>query len=181
MEISNYGIRLRRLTADKIELVRNWRNDSKIQQYMEYREYISPEMQTAWFNRINNENNFYFLIIWDEKEIGLINIKDIDYSRGVCEPGIFIYQDEYLDSDVAIRAFLCLNDFMWNTLKLNTAIIHVMHDNYRAIKFNEFLGYKLVEGQDGVRNKVYMLTVEDSLLNSRLNKIRDILNKQRND
>ena len=37
-----YGITLKRLTVDKIELVRNWRNDPKISQYMEFRDYITP-------------------------------------------------------------------------------------------------------------------------------------------
>ncbi len=40
--LENYGVRLKRLTHDKIELLRQWRNDPKIQQYMFYREYITP-------------------------------------------------------------------------------------------------------------------------------------------
>ncbi len=40
--LENYGVRLKQLTHDKIELLRQWRNDPKIQQYMFYREYITP-------------------------------------------------------------------------------------------------------------------------------------------
>ena len=29
---------------------------------MEYKDYITPEMQSAWFRKINNDNNFYFII-----------------------------------------------------------------------------------------------------------------------
>ena len=43
--IEGYGVKLKRLTHDKIELLRQWRNDPKIQQYMIYREEITPEMQ----------------------------------------------------------------------------------------------------------------------------------------
>jgi len=62
MVLSNYDITLVRLTYDQLELVRNWRNDPKISQYMEFRDYITPEMQIKWFNKVNNRNNYYFVI-----------------------------------------------------------------------------------------------------------------------
>ena len=134
MEISGYGVTLRRLTEDKIEMVRNWRNDPKIQQYMEFRDYITPEMQKKWFERINNDNNYYFIIVYKDKEIGLINIRDIDYETKDGEPGIFIYDDEYLNTDVPMRASFCMADFVWNTLKLEKMHIHVLRNNKSKIK-----------------------------------------------
>ena len=118
MEISNYGVTLRRLTEDKIEMIRNWRNDPKIAQYMEYKEYISPEMQKKWFDKINNDNNYYFLIVVDNKEIGLINIRDIDYEKREGEGRIYIYDDEYLNSDISFRSVLLLFDFGFEKLGL---------------------------------------------------------------
>ena len=150
MEISGYGVTLRRLTEDKIEMVRNWRNDPKIQQYMEFRDYITPEMQKKWFERINNDNNYYFIIVYEGKEIGLINIRDIDYETKDGEPGIFIYDDEYLNTDVPMRASFCMADFVWNTLKLEKMHIHVLRNNRRAVTMNKTFGYKLAEGQENV-------------------------------
>ena len=86
MILEGYGVKLYRLTEEKIELLRRWRNDPKIQQYMGYREHITSEMQKAWFERINNDNNYYFIIEYEGKEIGCINIKDIDYVKKTCEP-----------------------------------------------------------------------------------------------
>ena len=75
MEISNFDVSLELLTEDKIEMVRQWRNDPKIQQYMEYRDEITPEMQVKWFKKLNNgKDNFYFIIKYKEEEIGLINV-----------------------------------------------------------------------------------------------------------
>ena len=167
MEISGYGVTLRRLTEDKIEMVRNWRNDPKIQQYMEFRDYITPEMQKKWFESIDNDNNFYFIIIYEGKEIGLINIKNVDYDKMDGEPGIFIYEDEYLNTDVPMRASFCLGDFVWNTLKLKSEYIHVLKSNERAIKNNLFFGFKLLPGQDGVENQKYVLTLETVMLNKK--------------
>ena len=42
IELTNYDVSLRQLTVDKIELVRQWRNDPKIQETMLSRDYITP-------------------------------------------------------------------------------------------------------------------------------------------
>jgi UDP-4-amino-4,6-dideoxy-N-acetyl-beta-L-altrosamine N-acetyltransferase len=157
--VTKYGITLSRLTENKIELIRQWRNDPKIAQYMEFKEYITPEMQVTWFNKINNESNYFFIIEFEEKEIGLINIKEIDEKEG--EAGIFIFDDTYLNSDVSFRASLCLNDFGFETLHLKRMKAHILRTNKRAIQFNKLIGYKIAENQDSILNQLYYLTKED--------------------
>ena len=56
--IKKYGVTLEKLTHQKIEIVRQWRNDPKIDKYMEFHEEITPQMQENWFNRINNDTCF---------------------------------------------------------------------------------------------------------------------------
>lgn len=158
--LEKYGIKLNRLTHDKIELVRRWRNDPKISKFMEFRDEITSEMQERWFSKIDNDNNFYFLIEIDKKEIGLINVKDVDYERGIGEPGIFIWDDKYLNSDISFRAALCLTDFCFEALKLNILIIHVLSDNKRAIEYNEAYGYVRSSGQESEYNQEYTLVYE---------------------
>ncbi len=161
MKLTKYGVTLNRLTEDKIEMIRNWRNDPKIVQYMEYKEYITPEMQTAWFQKINNDNNYYFLIEFNGKEIGLINVRDIDYELREGEGGIYIYDDDCLNSTISFQATMCLYDFCFETLKLERLIAHILKDNKRAIKYNKLLGYELTVGQDEVNNQLYILTAEN--------------------
>lgn len=80
--INDYGVKLIQFTEDKIELVRHWRNSYKIRKYMEYRDYITPEMQKQWFEKISSTtNDFFFLIVVNDVEVGLINIKDIDWQK----------------------------------------------------------------------------------------------------
>lgn len=159
--IEKYGITFRRLTEDKIELVRRWRNDPKISQYMEYREIITPEQQLAWFRRIDNEYNYFFIIEAEGKEIGLINVRDIDYDRGVGEPGIFIWDDGYLDGIYSFKCALTMCDFCFYDLGLSKLIIHVLKDNKRAIKFNIAQGYVISKDQDCQHNQEYTLIPED--------------------
>lgn len=177
-ELHGYGVTLRRLTEDKIELVRRWRNDPKIQQYMDYKEYITPEMQKAWFHRINNEHNFYFIIEYEGKEIGLINIKDVDYEKKTGEPGIFIWDDDYLNSDASMRASCCQGDFIWNELKLDSLYVHILRSNKRAIRMNLHRGFELAPGQENRELQKYVLTRESMLkAQQRRLKIKELLSK----
>lgn len=160
MRISAYNVTLTKLTEDKIELVRQWRNDPKISQYMEYREHISPEMQLNWFRKIDNENNYYFIIEFEGKEVGLANIRDIDYEQKVGEGGIFIYDEGLLNSTVSFQTALCSNDFIFEELKLDRILIHVLKNNKRAILFNKALGYVRIDSDESVENQPYILEKE---------------------
>lgn len=159
--LEGYNIVLRRLTEDKIELVRKWRNDPKISQYMEYRKIISAEEQLKWFRKINNDNNYYFLIITGGMEVGLINIRDIDNEKKTGEPGIFIWNDNFLNSDISFRASALLMDFVFDILELQKLVIHVLSDNKRAISYNKLWGYRLSDNQDGLYNQEYTLDREN--------------------
>jgi len=68
MELSKYGVKLHRLREEDIELVRTWRNSPLIRQYMEFRDEITPEMQKEWFLSINNNENYYFIIEYQQKK-----------------------------------------------------------------------------------------------------------------
>jgi RimJ/RimL family protein N-acetyltransferase len=161
MEITKYGVTLKRLTEDKLEMTRNWRNDPKISQYMEFQDYITPEMQAAWFKKIDNEHNYYFIIEYDNKEIGLTNIRDIDYTKKEGEGGIYIYDDNYLNTTVSYQAILCLMDFVFEDLKLDRMIAHIRQDNKRAIKYNLILGYVKQPDQENILNQLYIVSAED--------------------
>lgn len=164
LTLQGYGVTLHRLTHDKIELVRQWRNDPKISQYMFFKDYITPEMQEAWFQKINNDNNFYFIIEYEGKEIGLINIKDIDCEKKCGETGVFVYDDLYLNSDIAYRAHLLIFDFIYIDIRLQYTFSHITRDNIRAQRFASFLGGTVVlTDEHGVK---YSITADDYLSNT---------------
>lgn len=156
--LEGYGIRLVRLTEDKIELVRHWRNDPKIARYMDYQEYITAEMQRRWFQKINNENNCFFIIWVGDKEIGLINIKNIDYEKGVGESGIFLWDDEFYGKQISYRARLVMLDFAFDVLHLQYIVSHVLSDNLRSQKSILAMGYKLDAHQENNTLQSYTLT-----------------------
>lgn len=159
--IKKYGVVLRRIQPEDLELVRYWRNHSKISQYMSYREQITEEMQIAWYKRINNEQNYYFIVEWQNRNVGLINIKDINQVEKSGEGGVFFWDDECLNSDVPPRASLTLFYLAYEILDLNFIRAHILRSNPRAIRYNKHMGFKLQSGQEAVENQLYLQTRED--------------------
>jgi len=171
MTIENYEVRLTLLTHDKIEMIRQWRNDYKIRQFMEYRELITPEMQESWFSKLNNGvDNFYWIIQYKGEDVGLINIKDVDYNKMTGESGVFIYVDKYLNTDIAYRAHLVMFDYVFNIIGLKYTYSHMLKSNPRAQRFALFLGNYLADGQENIDNQLFILTRENYLNNKNRNR-----------
>lgn len=163
--INDYGVKLVQLTEDKIELVRKWRNSDKIRNYMEYRDHITPEMQKKWFDKISSTtNDFFFLITIEDKEVGLVNIKNVDWYQRVGEWGVFLWDDSYLYIGCSYRAALCLYDFVFKVLHLDRLVAHIINSNKRSIIYHKRLGYTLINDEEiesGQEvNQLYVLTNE---------------------
>ncbi len=145
---------------------------------MDYREYITPSMQTKWFESVNNKFNYYFIIKFENKEVGLINAKNFSYENGFGEGGIFIWDKEYINSFAAVFSTLCLLNFVFFRVKLcELSHARILKDNDRAIHYNQLIGYKLAKGEENNYNQLYELTLEDYIKNgSKLNKAAEMLN-----
>ncbi|MEA3504167.1 MAG: GNAT family N-acetyltransferase, partial [Bacteroidota bacterium] len=162
MKIFKYGITLKRITEDDLELLRTWRNSEHVNRFMEYREHITVGMQKKWFESVNNYNNFYYLIIYKGEKVGVINDKDI--LRGddkVSEAGLFIAEEKYRNTHVPLLASLMMIEISLFILQGKINYIHVLRDNKQAIAYNKSLGYQLCERQDDVENQKYFLTPEN--------------------
>jgi RimJ/RimL family protein N-acetyltransferase len=172
MLISGYGIQLRRLTIEDIELVRQHRNSERIQQYMEYRKEITPEEQLTWFNSINNLNNNYFVIEHQGEKVGLIYGADINWkTKTTGNGGIFIWNSTYWETATPTASSFLLTDTSI-LLGLEKTYIKVLSTNHRAIEFNKSLGYQLLPNQEGVLNQPYELDINN------YKKLREILRKR---
>jgi len=171
--IDKYGIQLIPLTEKEIELVRNWRNDPKVSQYMSFRDHITPEMQKKWFAAISNENNYFFIIKYRGKKIGLVNIKDIDWTNRSGEWGMFIYEDRYLNTPLPYQISLAILEFGFYTLELKMIYSHILKTNARAFRFNRSFGFELQPDQEDIENQLYCLSKEKYGIKSM--KLREII------
>jgi RimJ/RimL family protein N-acetyltransferase len=166
MKLSKYGITLNRLREEDIELIRQWRNSPQINQFMEYRGNITPEMQRDWFRSVNNFDNFYFIIEFEGKKIGMINSSHIEWDTVSSQGGIFLWDEQYYETFVPVWASLCLLETTYFVLGAGRSVIKTLKDNERAKKLNVHLGYELMEGQEEVYNQSYLLTAESFKLHA---------------
>lgn len=160
MSATPIQLRLARLNAADIELVRTWRNDPRVSRYMEFRGTITPEQQKRWFDSINNDSNYYFIVEHGAAKVGLINLRHVDRQAGTGEGGLFFAPDYEAGAIVAFAVVLALYDFAFDTLGLRTTQAHILRDNERAIRYNLALGYELHPGQADVENQLYLLSPE---------------------
>ncbi len=158
MRISKYGITLIRLTEDDLELVRVKRNSAEVSNYMHYREHITPEMQTAWFKSIDNANNFYYIIEYKSKKIGLVNDKNIDWEHKISEGGLFIWDERYVNTIVPLLVSYLVIEIAFYILGWDKSFIKVLKSNRRAVDFNISLGFSMVDDSDDLEYILLMLT-----------------------
>ncbi len=168
MKLIKYGVTLKRLTEEDLELLRNWRNSSKVNQFMEYREYITREMQLEWFKSINNPKNFYYIIIYKGEKIGMINEKGFDRSGNLTtESGLFIAVEKYKNTFVPVFTSLILLEMSIFFLGGKDSYIRILKNNESSILYNKKLGYELCSNQEEVNNQLYVLTVKNFIAKTR--------------
>jgi len=160
MLIRKYGITLRKIRLQDIELVREKRNLEEVKQFMEYREHITTAMQLSWFNSINNFENFYYIIEYQGSPIGLLNDKNMDWVARTSESGLFMWDSEFVNSFVPVLASLVLLDVGFYYLNWNYSYIRVLRNNKQAKEYVSCLGYTICDGQEDIENQKYYLTKE---------------------
>ena len=174
MVIERYGIKLKRLRWEDIEMVRMWRNSDEVRKYMYFREKITIEMQKEWFRFTNNDKNFFFVIYDNDYPVGLTEVKHIE--NGVGDLGIFIADEDVLKSNplLAYKAVISITDFAFERLELDKLKATILPENTRAKRFNESFGFRLI--QAGPKVETYGLSMEDYVRKSQ--KIRSLLDRK---
>ena len=142
MKITRFSVCLQRLEIHQLELLRYWRNNKHISQFMEYREHITEAMQLEWFHKTNNIHNFFFIINYNETNIGLINTSKIDFEKGTADTGLFIWDDNYLNSQIPALASMAMLDVFFKLFELQKVNAKVKNNNLKAINYNAALGFQ---------------------------------------
>jgi RimJ/RimL family protein N-acetyltransferase len=155
-----YGIAFHLVREEDIEMVRNWRNDPVVSNNYAFREYITPEMQKEWFKSVNNINNLYTIIEYQNEKIGVINIKNIDWEARTCEGGIFLPDPKYHNSGLPAIISYITTEIIFRMFEWSEGFAHVLKENTSVQQFVKLLGYELLPGQEEVNNQKYRITRE---------------------
>jgi len=142
-DFQRYGVSLSQFVESDIEMVRQWRNSPKISQQMLDKTYISEKQQQAWYQRlIQDESQQYFLAFFKDQAIGVVSLIKIDRLSGTAEPGMYIYNDDFLNNIVPFCVAFALNDFAFEKLQLTRLFGKIYLTNSASIRFHEASGYQ---------------------------------------
>ena len=158
MKFIKYGVTLSRLKEDEIEMVRQWRNDPVVVANYDFRDHITPEMQQQWFRSISNKNNLYLIIHYQGCDVGVINLKNINWEEHTAETGIFIPYKEYHETPVSAIVSFLTTEFLFTLFNWKVVHAHVLKENKPVQAFVKQLGYELSPGQEEVENQEYFLS-----------------------
>jgi RimJ/RimL family protein N-acetyltransferase len=141
---------------------------------MNFRDYITKEMHLKWFESINTSNNFYYVIQYEGEKIGLVNDKNIDWNEKIAEGGLFIWDKRYINSTIPMKISLLMLELAYTLLGWNKTIVKVRKDNPRALKYNESLGYIVVEHNEN--SDYYTMELEKTRFFENFQKINRLVN-----
>jgi UDP-4-amino-4,6-dideoxy-N-acetyl-beta-L-altrosamine N-acetyltransferase len=144
IQLKGYGISLIQLDENSAQQVRIWRNQDHIRSHMEFQEEISESAQARWFQNLDSQINQYFVIHLDEKPIGLIHLKNIDFKNKIAESGLFIGENKFIGTGISLGASILLLDYAFLKLDLKTIQAKVKNNNSIAQQYNQLLGFKKI-------------------------------------
>jgi len=147
MIIKGFGINLVRLRKEHIETVRKWRNDERINRFMDFREYISESDQKRWFEQLNPETDYYFLIQQHSEFHGLIHFSHIDWQKNVGQSGLFIKTEAFHGTPLPVSASALLLDYFFTHTRLQAVEAKVMLNNLVALHYNQRLGFEHINSE----------------------------------
>ncbi|RLD90108.1 MAG: hypothetical protein DRJ09_05240 [Bacteroidetes bacterium] len=158
MKIEINGLVVERLKEKDIELVRQWRNSDIIRKNMLYQKIITPKEQLAWFQGINNFNNFYFILEYKGRRVGLVNIKDINWDERSGEAGIFMNERDLSALLIPVVGIVAINELLSSVFGIKKLFAKVRKENKAMQRLNALFGYKKVTDID-TSDKEYNLYV----------------------
>lgn len=173
MEISKYKIKLERVNESHLEILRGWRNSDYVNSKMIFNDHITTEMQQKWFESINNNQNYYFIAIYNNENVGVMHVKNIIDNAG--EGGIYLSSADYENTDVVARMVLCFNDFLFDDLNLDYIYSQVKHDNTKAIASSIAQG--CIKNEDKSTDKIVFFILKPENYRKKTIKIKQILNR----
>jgi RimJ/RimL family protein N-acetyltransferase len=138
-----YGVSFLDLQPSDLELLRRWRNHPDIQQFMVFRDAITPEMQLRWYLSIDGDREAYSIVLFRGRRVGLTQLRNIDPVAGSAEGGLIIFRGEDQNGLLTYRAALAGMDWDFLERGLSSLWVTVLKTNSRARRLVRSLGYVL--------------------------------------
>lgn len=155
-EISAYQVSLRPVAEQDLSLLRAWRNSDFVRENMVSTSLITAEQQSAWFKKISHdETQMHWVIEYRGQPIGSTNVKvpvsgETVFTARALEPGLYIGDEKYQGNILAFAPTLAMYDYCFTHFATNSFQAAVKQSNAAALKYNQQLGYEIINQDDFV-------------------------------
>ena len=138
-------ITIRKITEADTDNILKWRNSKHVMDVFIDRNLLTKEIHTNWLNNYVKTGKVAQYIIHDEdddKDVGSVYLKDIDYKNKKAEFGIFIGDENSIGKGIGVQAAKQLLDIGFNELGLNKIFARILQYNQASYKMFMKLGFK---------------------------------------
>lgn len=141
--------KLRNIHKEDLQKLLNWRNQKFIRDVMFNDSLISWEQHVEWYeNLLKSNNKISKIFSFNGKDLGVLNINNIDKESESCEWGFYIGEKSAPKGAGLLLGFTSLQ-FIFTTLKMRKLSAEVLESNKISRNFHEKLGFQL----DGILRK----------------------------
>ena len=153
-----YGVRIRPMTHEDIELLRTWRNNTQNSQYLRKIPHITAEMQEKWYSSyLEDKNIIMFMIDIDDptpKTVGSISLYHLDGEDSLELGKVLIGDADSHNKSIGTRAVIAATSVAIEQLSKNKVYLHVNKKNFAAVKTYKRAGF--VVGESFSEDEVVM-------------------------
>lgn len=127
-------------------LLRVWRNDPFISKSMISCDFITEEQHSMWVDSVlKGQSSKVSVVFCDDKPIGMVSIRDIDFVQGYGEWGLYIGERDYIGRGLGSSMVQHIIDWGFSDLGLRRLYTSVLSTNERALAMYIRHGFR-VEG-----------------------------------
>lgn len=135
-------VSIRPITYDDTEKIIKWRNSESVNKRFIYRGMFTKESHENWMKTMVETGIVdQFIIVYDQKDVGSVYLRDIDTDKGEAEYGIFIGEESARGCGVGTSAAELILNHAFYKRNLNTVFLRVLKDNKGALRSYEKAGF----------------------------------------
>ena len=135
-------VSIRPITYDDTEDIIRWRNSDYVRSRFIDQRLFTKESHEYWLkNFVETGKVAQFIILLDDKGVGSVYLRDIDYDKKSAEYGIFIGEESARGKGVGTKSANLILEYAFGELKLEKIFLRVYKDNPGAIKSYEKAGF----------------------------------------
>lgn len=175
-------LKLRSVKSEDLEMIMNWRMMPEVTKYMYSNPKLTFENQKKWFKKISKDKSKkYWIIQFEETDIGLISIDNIDEKNKNASWAYYIADTSFRGKGLAKKLEYNIYNYVFEKLKLNKLWCEVLSFNDIVVKIHEKYGSK-VEGvlrQQIKKDGKYYDVVRMAILKEEWDKIKNDVEYER--